>query len=79
MAVQARPCLKQPIRSLRVHSLQSRSSKDRRNASTNARFPLRDSDGVLIAHERRIRPDRRLAAGLEMEWREMKVAGEAPK
>jgi len=59
--------------------MQSRSSKDRRNADTSPRFPLRDSGGTLVIHDRRICPDRRLAAGLEMEWREMKVAGEAPK
>jgi len=59
--------------------MQNRSLKDRRNDQMKSRFPLRDSDGTLIAHERRVCPDRRLAAGLEMEWREMTLAEEVPK
>lgn len=42
-----------------------RSGEDRRIANLNATFPLRDSQGIIVAKDRRINCDRR-TDGLEL-------------
>lgn len=42
-----------------------RSGKDRRIANHNVSFPLRDSNGIIVALDRRITADRR-TEGLEV-------------
>ncbi|QMU62166.1 MAG: hypothetical protein GKR92_10855 [Gammaproteobacteria bacterium] len=42
-----------------------RSGKDRRVANSNVSFPLRDSNGIIVAMNRRVSCDRR-TEGLEL-------------
>jgi len=59
--------------------VEKRNSTDRRQSDAVPRFPLRDSDARRVSQDRRGRPDRHLAAGIEVEWLEMKHAGGYPK
>jgi len=54
--------------------VQKRNDTNRRCSSAGMRLPFRDSDGELVRRERRKLPERRLEAGLEMEWMEMVCA-----
>lgn len=47
-----------------------RSGKDRRVSHLKASFPLRDRNGILVAADRRISPDRR-TEGLEVTLADM--------
>jgi hypothetical protein len=40
---------------------------ERRSHSKKTRFPLSDSEGVLVLENRRVQPDRRLG-NIETEW-----------
>lgn len=54
---------------------QRKQCRDRRRASENIIFPLRDSQGKLVLECRRVRPDRR--HGIQVEYLNDSASGEA--